>query len=178
MKAAGKKSYRPRAQANEEFDSVETSDNISRWVLQTIKRVSIQFRSQPAQVYGGVFHEVPPPTAGSGNGTRSESSVRERGHRIYTSLQKGNRVLQLVFHGSREGWGLRPILDLRVLNDSVMQLKFKMLTLRKIMPQIRSEDWFVTIDLKGAYFHISILPCHRRFLLGAKHTSFGFFRSA
>ncbi len=31
------------------------------------------------------------------------------------------------------------------------------------MPQIRSEDWFVTIDLK-AYFHISILPCHRRFL--------------
>ncbi len=32
------------------------------------------------------------------------------------------------------------------------------------MPQIRSEDWFVTIDLKDAYFHISILPCHRRFL--------------
>ncbi len=32
------------------------------------------------------------------------------------------------------------------------------------MPQIRSEDWFVTIDLKEAYFHISILPCHRRFL--------------
>ncbi len=26
------------------------------------------------------------------------------------------------------------------------------------MPQIRSEDWFVTIDLKDAYFHISILP--------------------
>ncbi len=59
---------------------------------------------------------------------------------------------------------LRPILDLRVLNDSVMQLKFKMLTLRQIVPQIRSEDWFVTIDLKDAYFHISILLCHRRFL--------------
>ncbi len=45
-----------------------------------------------------------------------------------------------------------------------MQLKLKMLSLRKIVPQIRSEDWFVTIDLKDAYFHISILPCHRRFL--------------
>ncbi len=44
-----------------------------------------------------------------------------------------------------------------------MQLKLKMLSLRKIVPQIRSEDWFVRIDLKDAYFHISILPCHRRF---------------
>ncbi len=32
------------------------------------------------------------------------------------------------------------------------------------MPQIRSEDWFVTIDLKDAYFHISILPYRRKFL--------------
>ncbi len=54
-------------------------------------------------------------------------AVRERGHRICTSLQQGNRVLQPVFHSSKEGWGLRPILDLRVLNDSVMQLKFKIL---------------------------------------------------
>ncbi len=60
--------------------------------------------------------------------------------------------------------GLRPILDLRVLNDSVMQLKFKMLTFRQIVPQIRSENWFVTIDLKGTYFHISIFPYHRKFL--------------
>ncbi len=29
---------------------------------------------------------------------------------------------------------------------------------------IRSEDWFVTIDLKDAYFHISILHQHRKFL--------------
>ncbi len=38
-----------------------------------------------------------------------------------------------------------------------------MLTLRQIVPQIRSKDWFVTIDLKEAYLHISNLPCHRRF---------------
>ncbi len=29
--------------------------------------------------------------------------------------------------------GLHPILDLRVLNDCIMQLKFKMLTLRQIV---------------------------------------------
>ncbi len=132
---------------------METSANISRWVLQTIKK----------RVYGGVFHQGGPP-AGSGNGTRSESSVRERGHRICTSLQQGNWVYSRYFIVPKNNGGLRPILDLRVLNVSVMQLKFKMLTLRQIVPQIRSEDWFVTIELKDAYFHISILLCHRRFL--------------
>ncbi len=39
-----------------------------------------------------------------------------------------------------------------------------MLTLRQVVSQIRSKDWFVTIDLKDAYFHVSIHPCHRKFL--------------
>ncbi len=60
--------------------------------------------------------------------------------------------------------GLRPILDLRLLNRSVMRLKFKMLTLKQVVSQIRSEDLFVTIDLKDAYFHIYILSQHRKFL--------------
>ncbi len=33
-----------------------------------------------------------------------------------------------------------------------------------IVSQIQSGDWFVTIDLKDAYFHIEILPQHRKFL--------------
>ncbi len=70
------------------------------------------------------------------------------------------RVLLPLLHHSKEGWGLRPILDLRLLNRSVIRLKFKMLTIKQVMSQIRSEDWFVTIDLKDAYFHISILPQH------------------
>ena len=60
--------------------------------------------------------------------------------------------------------GLRPIIDLRVLNKSLRRFKFKMLTIPMIVQQIRSEDWFVTIDLKDAYFHISIIPQHRKFL--------------
>ncbi|KAL0201494.1 hypothetical protein M9458_004681, partial [Cirrhinus mrigala] len=60
--------------------------------------------------------------------------------------------------------GLRPFLDLRQLNRSVMWLKFRMLTVSQVVSQIRSEDWFVTIDLKDAYFLVSILPQHRKFL--------------
>ncbi len=36
--------------------------------------------------------------------------------------------------------------------------------LKQVVSQIKSEDWFVTIDLKDVYFHISILPTHREFL--------------
>ncbi|KAL0155411.1 hypothetical protein M9458_049674, partial [Cirrhinus mrigala] len=60
--------------------------------------------------------------------------------------------------------GPHPILDLRQLNHSVMRLKFTMLTVNQVVSQIRSEDWFVTIDLKDAYFHVSILPQNRKFL--------------
>ncbi len=42
--------------------------------------------------------------------------------------------------------------------------KKKMLTIKQVVSQIRSEDWFVTIDLKDAYFHVSTLPQHRKFL--------------
>ncbi len=126
------------------------------------KSISIQFGSRLPRFRGVFSTEVPPPS-GSGNGTRSESSVREKGHRICTSLQQENQVYSQYFIVPKKDGGLRPILDLQVRNDSVMQLKFKMLTLRQILPEIRSEDWFVTIDLKDAYFHISILPCHRRF---------------
>ncbi len=55
----------------------------------------------------------------------------------------------------------------KLLNRSVMRLKFKMLTVKQVMSQIRSKDWFVTIDLKYTYFHVSILPSHRKFLIFA-----------
>ncbi|KAI2645917.1 enzymatic polyprotein [Labeo rohita] len=53
--------------------------------------------------------------------------------------------------------------DLRLLNHSVMRLKFRMLTVNQVVSQVRSEDWFVMIDLKDAYFHVSIFPQHRKF---------------
>ncbi len=39
-----------------------------------------------------------------------------------------------------------------------------MLTMKMIMSQIQGGDWFVTIDLKDAYFHIQVIQRHRKFL--------------
>ncbi len=83
------------------FGSVENSAKyISLGPACYRKRVSNIIWVSPSQVHRGG------PPAGSGNGTRSESSVRERGHRICASLQQANRVLQPVFHSSKEGLGV------------------------------------------------------------------------
>ncbi|KAI2656145.1 Transposon Ty3-G Gag-Pol polyprotein [Labeo rohita] len=63
----------------------------------------------------------------------------------------------------RDG-GLRPILDLRLLNRALMRRPFKMLNLKQILSHIRPGDWFISLDLKDAYFHIQIAAHHRRFL--------------
>lgn len=41
--------------------------------------------------------------------------------------------------------------------------EFKMLNIT-LMSQVQFEDWFETIDLKEAYFHIKILPENRKLL--------------
>ena len=64
----------------------------------------------------------------------------------------------------KKSGGLRPILDLRVLNRALHKLPFKMLTQKRIIKCVQPQDWFAAIDLKDAYFHVSILPRHRPFL--------------
>ncbi len=53
--------------------------------------------------------------------------------------------------------GLQPILDLRVLNRALHKLPFKMRTRMRIIKCIQPQDWFATIDLMDAYFHVSNL---------------------
>ncbi len=63
----------------------------------------------------------------------------------------------------KKGGGLRPILDLRVLNRALHKLPLKMLAHRCMIKCIQPQDWFAAIDLKDTYFHVSILPRHRPF---------------
>ncbi len=50
--------------------------------------------------------------------------------------------------------GLRPILDLRLLNSVLMKRSFRMITLKQILSQICPGNWFMSLDLKDAYCHI------------------------
>ncbi len=77
--------------------------------------------------------------------TRSDHSLEEGGYRGGPSSRQGVRVLQPYFIVPKKDGVLRPILDLWLLNRSVMRLKFKMLTVEQVVSQNRSEDWFVMI---------------------------------
>lgn len=64
----------------------------------------------------------------------------------------------------KKGGSLRPILDLRFLNFHLCKYNFKMLTHNVLFHSIQPGNWFTSIDLQDAYFHISIYLAHRTFL--------------
>ncbi|KAL0148327.1 hypothetical protein M9458_056389 [Cirrhinus mrigala] len=138
--------------------------NVSAWVLHTVERgYRIQFGAPPPP-----FNGVSPTLVGPEQGLVMEQEVatllRKEAIEVVPPHDRESGFYSRYFIVPKKDGGLRPILDLRLLNHSVMRLKFKMLTIKQVVSQIRSEDWFVTIDLKDAYFHVSILPQHRKFL--------------
>ncbi len=60
--------------------------------------------------------------------------------------------------------GIRPILDLRDLNVFLKRLPFHILRVADVIRAVNRNNWFITIDLRDAYYHIPIVTHHRRFL--------------
>ncbi len=142
----------------------EVIPGISRWLLGVIKRrYTLQFRRRPPR-FNGVVQSLTLP--------RNALFLRQE---VCNLLGKGaiekvpQSELECGFYSryivvpKRDG-GLRPILDLRPINRALCKRPFRMLTLKQILAQIRPGDWFASVDLKDAYFHIRIAPHHRRFL--------------
>ncbi len=65
----------------------------------------------------------------------------------------------------KKSGSLWPILDLQVLNKALYKFMFKIMTQKRILRCIQPQDWFAAVDLKDAYFHVSILPRHRYFFV-------------
>ncbi len=145
--------------------------NVSQWVLRTVERgYKIQFGLRPP-LFNGVFPTLVGPEQALVMEQEVATLLRKEAIEVVPPLAEKSGFYSRYFIVPKKDGGLCPILDLRLLNHSVKRLKFKMLTIKQVVAQIRFEDWFVTIDLKDAYFHISILPQHRKFLrfaLGGK----------
>ncbi|KAL0147528.1 hypothetical protein M9458_057156, partial [Cirrhinus mrigala] len=148
----------------ENFSDWLNLPNPSRWLLRTIRLgYAIQFARRPPKFHGVLTTSVQGPNTAV---LRAEIAVLLVKDAIETvpsaELKKG--FYSPYFIVPKKGGGLRPILDLRVLNRALLKLPFKMLTLKHILTCVRVQDWFVAIDLKDAYIHVSILPRHRPFL--------------
>ncbi|XP_043377152.1 uncharacterized protein LOC122461465 [Chelonia mydas] len=56
-----------------------------------------------------------------------------------------------------------------------VKARFLMVSLSTIIPSLGPGDWYATLDMKDAYFHIAIFPAHRwflRFTVGREHYQF------
>ena len=78
--------------------------------------------------------------------------------------QMGGGFYSTFFVVPKKSGDLRPILNLRPLNDHLQKKSFKMETLQKVIKAVKPKDWLVALDLKDAYLHIPILSRHRKFL--------------
>ncbi len=138
--------------------------NPSRWLLRTIRLgYAIQFARRPPK-YRGIHSTTV--RAADAPILRAEIAVLLAKDAIEpvppADMRSG--FYSPYFIVPKKSGELRPILDLRVLNRALHRLPFKMLTPKRIFGCVRPQDWFAAIDLKDAYFHVSILPRHRPFL--------------
>ncbi len=137
---------------------------VSEWIMATIRQgYSLQFARRPPRFRGVVATTV-----------RSEDAQVLRAEMIYLLVKGAIEVVppaqsesgfySRYFLIPKKDSGLRPILDFRLLNHTLTKRSFRMITLKQILSQIRPGDWFMSLDLKDAYFHIQVAPHHRRFL--------------
>ncbi len=123
-----------------------------------IKRgYSLQFARRPPRFSGVVSTSVQGENA---RVLRSEvMTLLEKGaiEMVSPALSESGFYSRYFLVPKKDG-GLRPILDLRRLNHALMRRPFRMITLKQILSQICTEDWFCSLDLKDAYFHIQIAP--------------------
>ncbi len=137
--------------------------DILQWVLRTIRHdYTMEFRKGPP-----LFSGILPTTVFPGQATllRQEIvSLLEKGaiEELPPTRKKSGFYSRYCSVPKKDG-GLHPILDLHRLNRALRVSKFKMLTVKSILSQIQPRDWFVTIDLKDAYFHIQIVKRRRKF---------------
>lgn len=131
---------------------------MDRWVLQIIfSGYAIGFRHLPPSPR---FIVTP-----SSQVLREMSNLLQKGAvELVPTSEQGQGFYSRYFTVPKRDRGLRPILDLRALNKNVNCPHFRMTTIQSILPLLFLQAWLATIDLKGAYFHIDILPEHRKFL--------------
>ncbi|CAC5368761.1 unnamed protein product [Mytilus coruscus] len=143
-------------------------------VLQIVKNgLILDFVSLPA--FTGVKETVVPRVGAKRSSILEEVNSLLEKHAIEPVLKSAENqgYYSTIFMVPKRQGGLRPILNLKPLNQFVIPHHFKMETLRSILKSLKIGDWAVKLDLQDAYFHIPIHKHYRKFLrfsiLGKKY---------
>ena len=135
------------------------------WVIATVARgYRLQFRRRPPMFSGVKVTSVQDPVLMSALATEvQELLLKGAISEVPPSAQLAGFYSKYFIVPKKDG-GLRPVLDLRPLNRYLKVLPFKMVHTGVVMQSIRQGEWFTSLDLKDAYFHVPICPEHRPFL--------------
>ncbi len=141
----------------------ERLPGVSLWVLRTIRSgYTLQFGRNPPR-FDGVQLTVVNSTSKASVPQQELSSLLQKGaieEIPQSDIERGFFSRYFLVPKRDVAWGPFWICGVWIFPFT----KFKMLTMKTIMSQIQGGDWFVTIDLKDAYFHIQVVQWHRRFL--------------
>ncbi|CAG2224371.1 unnamed protein product [Mytilus edulis] len=69
-----------------------------------------------------------------------------------------------IFFVSKKTGGMKPVIDLSILNSYMIIPHFKMETNRSIRASILPGMWTTSLDLTDAYFHVPVCHSYRKFL--------------
>ena len=134
-----------------------------QWVLQSIQGVMIEFTTTPYQV-------IAPPKP-----VWTEEEWELLAKEVDSLLEKG-AITELPMKEARSGFysnmflvpkkdgKVRPVINLKKLNQFVATHHFKMEGIHTVKDLIQPNDWMTKIDLKDAYFAIPVSHTHQKFL--------------
>lgn len=79
-------------------------------------------------------------------------------------LSQAGGFYSTYFLVKKKGDQLRPVLEAQQVLEGLTIPHVDLLTLADVLRTIAKGEWFTSVDLKDAYFHVPIVPHHRWFL--------------
>ena len=132
------------------------------WVLQVVQGFQLPLVDHPTQTL--TPPELKFPTDQTKLITAEVHELLGKGAISLVQGDAGGFISQIFIVPKKDG-GYRSVINLRALNNYILEEHFKMEGFHMVKEMIRPQDWLVKIDLKDAYLLVPIHPNHRKYLI-------------